>query len=158
MGLGDVQDPRDEEGPAVQELNDLKALVALADKMVSAIRRCDVARNVGDRAYTVHIEGARILRGWVALHQDADRPLLADCLLRGRDRTRPADRYRHDDAWKQYEISHRHDDERVGRQRRHAGRPIDIGGAWRRLAPVRARFEELGHVSFNRGTSPFSAR
>src|SRR5262249_51897223 len=113
MRFRDTQDPRDEEGPAVEELDDLKALLALADQMVSAVRRGDVARNVGDRAHAVHIEGAGFLGSRVTLHQDADRPLLADRLLRGRDRTRPTDRYRHDDAGKQYEVSHRHDDERV---------------------------------------------
>src|SRR5258707_3196518 len=105
MGLRDVHDPCDEEGPAVQELDDLKALVALADEMMSAVRRRDVARHVGDRAHAVQIEGEGVLRGRIALHQDADRPLFADRLLRGSDRTRPADRHRHDDAWEPYEIS-----------------------------------------------------
>src|SRR5258708_5584839 len=79
MGLGDVHDPRGEKGPAVQELDDLKALVALADEMMSAVRGRDVARHVGDRAHAVHVEGLGVLRGRVALHQDADRPRSRRC-------------------------------------------------------------------------------
>ena len=48
--LGDAHDAGDQERPAAQELHDLEALIALADEVVRAVRRRDVAHEVGDGA------------------------------------------------------------------------------------------------------------
>ena len=126
LRLRDPQDARDEERPAGQEFDDLEPLLALADQMMRAVRRGDVAGDVGDRPHAVHVDRQRIGGLGVALHQDADRPLIPHRLLRGSKRARTADRDRQHDAGKQHDASHRHDDERVRRQRRqrrrHPGR------------------------------------
>ena len=113
--LGDAQHAGDEERPAVQELDDLEALLALADEMVGAVGRGDVAHDVGDRAHPVHVDRQGIGGLGVALHQDADRALLAHRLLRRRDRARTADRDRQHDAGKQHGVAHGNDDERIRR-------------------------------------------
>ena len=84
-------DARDEERPAVQEFDDLEALLALADEMMRAVRRGDVAHDIGDRADAVQVDRRRVGDLGVALHQDADLALLAHRLLRRGDRARPAD-------------------------------------------------------------------
>ena len=118
LRLRDAQHARDEERPAAEEFQHLEALLALADEMVRAVGRGDVAHDVGDRAHAMHVDRRRIGDLGVALHQDADLALLAHGLLRGRDRARPADRDRQDHAGKQHDVAHRHDDQRVRRQRR----------------------------------------
>ena len=67
--------------------------------------------------------GGRIGDFGVALHEDADLALVAHRLLRGRDRLRAAERDRQHQAGKQHGVAHRHDDQRVGRQRRQASQP-----------------------------------
>ena len=64
----------------------LEALLALADEMVRAVGRRDVAHDVGDRADAVQVVGLGLARPRVALHEDADLALLAHRLLRGGDR------------------------------------------------------------------------
>ena len=91
LRLGNAQHARDEERPAVEESSDLEALLALADEVVRAVRRGDVAHDVGDRADAVQVDRRRIGDLGVALHQDADLALLAHRLLGGGDRARPAD-------------------------------------------------------------------
>ena len=81
----------DEERPAVEEFDDLETLLALANEMMRAVRRRDVAHDIGDRAHPMHVDRGRLGDLRVALHQNADLALLAHRLLRGRDRTRPAD-------------------------------------------------------------------
>ena len=57
--LRDPQHARDEERPAVEELDDAEALLALADEMMGAVRRGDVAHDVGDRAHPVQVDRQR---------------------------------------------------------------------------------------------------
>ena len=69
----------------------------------------------------MHVDGSWIGEFGIALHQDADLPLLAHGLLGSRDRTRPADCDWHDHAGKQHEAADRNDDHRIRRQWRQIG-------------------------------------
>ena len=92
--LRDARNLRGQERPAAQELLHLKALIALADKMVAAIRRSDIAHDIGHGADAVHVGRIGIGDLGVALHEDADLTLFPHCLLCGSDRARPTDRDR----------------------------------------------------------------
>ena len=129
VGLGDPHDARDHERPAGQIFDHLKALLALADEVVGAVRRGEVAHDIGDRAHAVHVDRRRLGDLGVALHQDADLALLAHRLLRRGDRFRPAERDRQNEAGKQHGRAHRHDDQRIGRQ----GRQRPARGSFFRL-------------------------
>ena len=54
--LGDLQHARDQERPAAEIFDDLEALLALADQMMRAVRRGDVAHDIGDRAHAMHVD------------------------------------------------------------------------------------------------------
>ncbi len=123
-----ADDARHHEGPAAQEFDDLEALLALADHVIGAVRRRDVARDIRDRSHAVHVDRRRIVGLWVALHQDADFALLAHGLLGRRDRARATDRDRHDGPGKQHEVAHRDDDHGIGRQRAQHGRLRGVAG------------------------------
>jgi hypothetical protein len=77
LGLGNLQHARDEERPAVQILDDLKALLTLAHEMMRAVRRGDVAHDMGKRAHAMHVDRARIRHFRVPLHENADLALVA---------------------------------------------------------------------------------
>ncbi len=102
IGLGNAHDAGDEKRPALEELQHLEALLALAREMVRAVLRRDVAHEVGDAAHAMHVGGARIGHLRVALHEDAELALLAHRLLRGGDRARPSDGDRQHQAGKQH--------------------------------------------------------
>ena len=116
LRLRNAQHAGDEERPAAQIFDDLETLLALADQVMRAVRRGDVAHDVGDRAHAVHVDRGRVGDVGRALQQNADLTLVAHRLLRGGDRLRPADRDRQHQAGKQHGVAHRHDNERVGRQ------------------------------------------
>ena len=118
LGLGDLQHARDKERPAAQILDDLKALFALADEMMRAVRRRDVAHDIGERAHAMHVERRRLGHFRIPLQENADLALVAHRLLRSRDRFRPAERDRQHQAGKQHGVAHRHDDQRIWRQGR----------------------------------------
>ena len=86
IGLGDLHHARDKERPAGEIFGDLKPLLALADEMVRAVRRGDVARDVGDRAHAMHVDRRGVGDIGGTLHEDADLALVAHRLLRRRDR------------------------------------------------------------------------
>ena len=142
--LGDLQHASDEERPAAEIFDDLEALLALADQVVRTVRRGDVTDDVGERAHAMHVDRGRIGDLGITLQQDADLALIAHRLLRGGDRLRPAERDRQHQAGEQHGIAHRHDDQRIGRQRRQRaaafGRP-GIGA----------------HFGFSHGSTPLSA-
>ena len=117
--LGNPQHARHEERPSAEEFRDLEALVALADEMMAAVRRGDIAHDIGDRAHAVHVDRCGIVRVGVALHQNADLPLVAQRLLSGGDRPRAANRDRQHLAGKQNGVAHRNDNERIRRHRAH---------------------------------------
>ena len=120
--VGNAQHTRHEERPAVEKLDDLKPLLALADQVVRAVRCRHVAHHIGDCAEPVQVDRRRVRDLGVALHQDADLALLAHGLLGSRDRTGPANRDRRDQTGKQHHLAHRDDDQRVGRQWRGVAR------------------------------------
>ncbi|MHC2735379.1 hypothetical protein ACVMFA_001140 [Bradyrhizobium liaoningense] len=86
---------------------------ALADDVVGAVGRGDVAHDVGDGGDPVEVVRPGLLGLGAALQDDADRALLAQRLLRGGDGLRPADRDRRDGAGKQHHLAHGDDDQRV---------------------------------------------
>ena len=143
--LRNPQDARDEERPAAEKLDDLEALLALADQVMRAVGRGDVAHHIGDRAHPMHVDRGRIRHLGVPLHQDADRTLVAHRLLGGGDRALAADRDRQHDAGKQHGAAHRHDDQRVRRQGRHGA------------AVARARLGYARRLGLNHGRPPIFA-
>ena len=88
--------------PAVDPEFEHAEALALHDHMMAAIGRGQVARDVGDRADAVHVGAVGLRDLAVALHENADLPLLAHGLLHGRDRDRPPDRDREQHAGKQH--------------------------------------------------------
>jgi hypothetical protein len=140
----DLQNARDHERPAAEIFNDLESLLALTDEMMRAVRRGDVAHDIGQRAHAMHVDRARLGNFSGALQKDADLALVAHRLLRCGDRLRPTERDRQHQTGKQHGIAHRHDDECIGRQRREGARPF----GW----PVLRE-----HFGFSHGLPPLSA-
>jgi hypothetical protein len=141
--FGNPQHARDEERPAGQEIGHLEPLVALADEMMAAVRRREIAHDIRDRAHAMHVDRRGIVGFRIALHQDADLPLIAQRLLRGGDRARTADRDRQHVTWKQDGVAHRNDDQCV---RRHRARRC-----WRRARFLLCFAPQLG---LSHGTPP----
>ena len=98
-------------------VEDAEALHALADHVMRAVGRGDVAQDVGDGADAVELVRAGIVHRRVALHHDADRALLAHRLLERRDRLGPAHRDRDDHAGEEHGVADREQDQGVVRQR-----------------------------------------
>ena len=113
LALGNPQDARYEERPALEELEHAKALFALAYEVVAAVGRSDVAHDVRDGADPVQILGTRIFLRTVALEEEPDGALRAYRFLRGDDGTLAADPGRKDHAGEKHEIAHWHDRDRV---------------------------------------------
>ena len=59
--LGNLHDAGDQERPARQIFADLEALLALADQVIGAVGRGDVAHDIGDRAHAMHVDRGRIV-------------------------------------------------------------------------------------------------
>ena len=116
VGFGDLQHARNKERPAAEILNDLESLFALADQVMRAVGRGDVAHDIGERTHPMHVDRRRIGDLGVTLQQNANLALVAHRLLGRGNRLRAAERDRQHQAGKQHGIAHRHDDERVGRQ------------------------------------------
>ena len=114
--LLDPPHPCGEKRLLLDEVLDMETLFALADEMMGAVRRRDVAQNIGDNAHAVQIYRRGIVFLGIALHEKPDRASLPDRLLRGGDRGGPADGDGHDDAREQHEAAHWHDDQRVWRK------------------------------------------
>jgi hypothetical protein len=97
-----------------------------------------VAHDVGDRAGAVEVVRRRIVHLGVALQHDQDLALLAHGLLGSGDARGASHRDGEDDLGKQHGVAHRHDDQRVGRQRPHrlgggAGPGVHVGRAHGRI-------------------------
>src|ERR1700737_5481500 len=120
--------PGCEEWCARKEVENAGALNALADDVMGFIRRGDVTDDVGDGADAVEVVGGGVLHLSVSLQQNADRPLLAQRLLRGGDRSRAGYGDRSDDTRKQHGIANRDNDQGVIGD----GPGIGMGGGWRR--------------------------
>ena len=111
LGDADLLDPRDQERKAGEEFDDAEAAHALADHMMGAVGRGDVAQDARDRSDRVQLLGLRVLDGRIGLQQDAERALGADRFLGGGDRRRPPDRQRQHHSGEQHGLAHRQDDE-----------------------------------------------
>ncbi len=127
-----------QEGITLHEVGDAKALDALAYQVVATLGAGDVAHDVGDRADAVEVVRPGIVLLGLVLQHDDDLALLAYRLLSGRDGRGTAQRDREHDLGKQNGVAHRHDDQRVGRQRPsrladRAGARIHIGRAHGRV-------------------------
>ena len=130
--LDQVQAARQQERITFDEIGDAEALDALADQVVAAFGAGHVAHDVGDRADLVEVVGPGIVLLGLALQHDQDLALLADSLLGGGDARGASHRDREHDLGKENGVAHRHDDQRIGRQRyrRLAGRGgIGVGRA-----------------------------
>ena len=91
LRLLDELHARDGERIAFEELQHAEALHALADRVMRAVGRRDVAQHVGGGADPVQIVGTRLFDFRLALQQDAERALQARGFLRAaaRERSRP---------------------------------------------------------------------
>ncbi len=119
-------DPRHQEGVVGQVFDDAEALLALADHVVIAVRRRQIAQDGGHRADLEEVARRRVVDGRVALQDDTDGMLGTRRLLRRGDRFRPAETERQDNAGEQHQVARRHDDQRVGRQHQ-LGRRLALG-------------------------------
>jgi len=124
-GLGNPLGPGDEERPPGQIVESPETLFALADEMVGAVGRSDVANDIGDRSHSVEVDGNRIFDSGVALHDEADRSLLLHRPLRRENRARTVQRHRQHNPGEQDHAAHRHDDQSVSRQWRR-WRPAEV--------------------------------
>jgi hypothetical protein len=109
----------------------------VADDVVGAVGRGDVAQDRGAGADLVELLGPRVLVAGIALQDHAERALGARRRQRGRDRLRPAERQRQHDARIEHHLARRQDDQRVLRQRGDAAalrRRHGTRGGRRRLA------------------------
>jgi len=94
LRLLDHCDPRHQERPAPQELQDPEAGLALHNQMMRTVLPRDVAHDRSRRSDPVKVRGrdVRFLR--IALEQESRPQLALDRFLGRRDRTRTADRHR----------------------------------------------------------------
>jgi len=72
LGFGDALDTGDQEGEALDELDDPEALLAAADQVVASIGRCNIAQNLGYRADSASCVATRGLGLRIGLQQHAD--------------------------------------------------------------------------------------
>ena len=100
----------------VQELQHAKAPQALADDVVHALGRRDVAQHARTRADPVQVVGPWVVDIGLALKQHADGLLQAHRLLHRGARAFAADRQRQHHAREQHGVAHRHDEQRIRRQ------------------------------------------
>ncbi len=121
----------DGERVAFQELQHAEALDALADRVMRAVGRGDVAEHASRRADPVQVIGSGLFDFGLALQQHSERALQARRLLGRRARALAADRQRKHHAGEQHDVAHRHDDECVLGQRARGGFPprLSLGGA-----------------------------
>src|SRR5471030_2122173 len=125
VGFFDSAYPGHEEGIALQQLDHAKPLLALTDNVMCAVRRRDIAQNVGERPNQAQILQPRTVDLRIALQHYTDRTFGLDRLLRAGDRTVAADGDRQDHAREQHHVAHRHDDKRIIGYGKRAARAID---------------------------------
>jgi len=120
---------------AVEELQRTKALHALADHMVRAVGRGDVAQYRRGGAHPVQVVGSRLVGVAPALQKNAQRPLQPHGLLHRCPRTLAIDHQRYHHAGEQDDISHRDDDQRVVGQRTRYGLALALTLRRERVGP-----------------------
>ncbi len=130
LGLFDAPDARRHEWVALEILDHAEALLPLANDVMRAVGRRDVAHDVGNRANEAKLVRPRPFGLRVPLQQDPDRPLCLRSGLGGGDRAFAAERERKDHSGEEHHLAHGQDDERVLREGIHpAGRRPGRGGA-----------------------------
>ena len=135
-GFGDPLDPRDEKRIAVEELDDAKAPLALADHVMAAVGARHIAQQIRLGADPVQIDRHRVVGRRFALQHQPDRTVQPDRGLRRDDRALPAQRHRQHGAGKQHEVAGRDQDQRVFGQRRNPGQQLFDGAGGRRTAAL----------------------
>jgi hypothetical protein len=105
LGLADLVDAGDEIGVTGQEFEHAEAPLPAHNEVMVAVRRGDVAQNLGDGADAMQMLWAWAFDRRVALKQHADRLVGLGCSLRAGDRLRAAERERHHNAREQHGIA-----------------------------------------------------
>ena len=121
VALGHALDPGHQKRVAVEKIENAKAPLALADHMMLAVGARYIAQDVGFGAHAVQIDRDRVLDHRVALQHQPDRPVEPDRgLCRGNRALAPQGHWQHG-AGKQHQAAGRHQDQRIGGERRDAG-------------------------------------
>ena len=136
-GLGNPFRLGDEERPTGQIVIDPEPLLSLANEMIGAVRRGDVANDIGDRPHSMQIDWKGIGDFGAALHHNADRLLFPHRSLRRQHRTGTAKGDRQHRSGKQHQAAHRHDDQGVRRQWRRRRSAKGLFGARRGVSHLR---------------------
>ena len=102
-----------EERHALDVVQGAEAPLALADDVLRAVTRGEVAHDAGNRANRVQVGGLGLVDGRVALHDEPDLAAAAACLFRGGQRDLAPDRQRDDGARKHHGVAHRQDDQHI---------------------------------------------
>ena len=138
LGLFDGLHLRRKKGLLAHEMIHPKALQTLHHQMVAAVGHVHVAQDVGDRAHAMQVARAGLGLLGIALHQDADGPLLAQRLLGGEHRRFAADGHRKHRAGKQHRVTHGDDHQRVA-CRAAGGRLRTLPRSWGRCGHLGGR-------------------
>ena len=146
LDLGHALDPRGQERVAVEKIEDPKAPLALADRVMRAVGARHIAQEARLGAHAVQVDRDRVVGRRVALQQQADRPAEPHRRLRRRDRALAAERDRQYRAGKQDEVARRDQDQRVSGS---AGMPANAvsmapGGGAAALSAVRKSWSSRG--------------
>jgi len=113
LGFFDPPDARHHEGVALEILDHAEALLPLANHVMRAVGRSDVAHDARDRADEAKVLRPGLLGFRVPLRQDADRLLRLGRGLSRCDRGLAAQRDRQDHAGEKHHPAHRQDDDRI---------------------------------------------
>ena len=113
-------DARDRERITVQEFHDAETLLPLADDMVRAVGRRQIAHDRRGGSDVVQFRGRRIVGRGIALEDNPDPALAPHRFLNRGDRCFAADVDRHHEPRKQHEVTRGQDDQRVIGNRRKA--------------------------------------
>ncbi len=146
LGL-DVLHARDEERPALEELEHAEAARALHHEVMRAFRAGDVAHHLAGGADPVEVVGPNVVLLGIALQEEADLLLAPYRFLRGRHGRLAADRDRRDHPGEQHRVAHRDDDHGVVGQRPARARLCTLRGCRRgvQLFLVRKNLLLLAH-------------
>jgi len=111
--LLDVLNARYQERPALEKLQDAKALRAAADRVMRSVRRRDVAEHFRAGADPVQVVRTGLFDVGLVLQHDAQRALQAHGFLRRGGGARARDGQREHHAREEHDVAHRDDDKRV---------------------------------------------
>ena len=129
LGFLDPLDPGGEKRVAVEKIENAKTTLALADRVVTAVRARDVTQQARFGAHAMQIDRDRIVDAGVALQHQPDGPVEPHRRLRRQHGALPAERDRQHGAGEQNKVAGRDKDQRVLRQCRDRARShIDTTG------------------------------